>query len=534
MAWFKATDTLRREAASFAARYLRGNPLTQLELLLLGYCSPLKGYLGRSDCAAVLAVQRLANGIVWPMPVLLEVDLAFGSLVKIGDRVALRDPEGVMLAVITVEETWSSDELSAAASAELASVGYHGGIFLAGPVVGVEIPSHYDFVTQRLMPEELREHHAKRGWRKVLACQPGDIIHRAEAARLVYAARVAQANILVMAPVSEEETSSLNHYTRIRCLEHGSRYLPENEALLSILPFITMLAGPREVLWRAVLAHNVGATHLLVEPEWWASAPDDQRERIAGMAREIGVELVDVPRFTHNGAGEIFLPVAQDGRGAAPDYVTTELIRRVREGLDVPEWLSFTEVVAELGRSHPVRKRQGVTVFFTGLSGAGKSTIAKVLLAKLLEIGKRTVTLLDGDVVRRHLSSELGFSREDRDLNIERIGYVASEITKHGGVAICAPIAPYLATRRRVRKMVESHGGFFEVHVATPLDTCELRDRKGLYAKARAGLIKEFTGISDPYEVPEAAELVIDTREWSALEAAQKIIARLEEEGFVG
>jgi len=199
----------------------------------------------------------------------------------------------------------------------------------------------------------------------------------------------------------------------------------------------------------------------------------------------------------------------------------------------VPEWLSFPEVVDELSRNHPVRGRQGVTVFFTGLSGAGKSTIAQVLLAKLLEIGERTVTLLDGDIVRKHLSSELGFSREHRDLNIRRIGYLASEIAKHGGIAICAPIAPYKTTRRKVREMVESHGGFFEVHVATPLDTCESRDRKGLYAKARAGLIKEFTGISDPYEVPDNAEIVIDTRDWTPLEAAQMIITRLESEGFI-
>jgi sulfate adenylyltransferase len=205
----------------------------------------------------------------------------------------------------------------------------------------------------------------------------------------------------------------------------------------------------------------------------------------------------------------------------------------MRAGLELPEWYSFPEVLKEVRRSYPPRDLQGLTLFFTGLSGSGKSTIANAVIAKLRETGSRTITLLDGDIVRKNLSSELGFSREHRDLNILRIGFVAAEITKHGGVAICAPIAPYRVTRRKVREAVEAMGGFFEIYVATPLDECERRDRKGLYARARAGLIKEFTGISDPYEVPERAEMVIDTRECSPLEAAQMILNRLENEGYV-
>ncbi len=216
------------------------------------------------------------------------------------------------------------------------------------------------------------------------------------------------------------------------------------------------------------------------------------------------------------------------------DISGTELRARLADGREIPEWFTFPGVVQELRRRHPPRQRQGFTVFFTGLSGSGKSTIANVLLVKFLEMGGRPVTLLDGDIVRRHLSSELGFSKEHRDINIRRIGFVASEITKNGGIAVCAPIAPYEAVRQDVRRMIEPAGGFCLVHVATPIEVCEQRDRKGLYAKARAGLVKEFTGVSDPYEAPAKAEVVIDTSALSPAEAAQAIILHLEREGYIG
>ena len=528
-----AIEALKREASALKGRDLRGHPLALLEMLLLGFCAPLKGYLGRADCAAVLAGQRLADGRPWSLPVLMEVDAAFAATVKPGDKVALRDPEGVLLAVLSLEEAWSVADLPESAAAELATLGYDGGVFLAGPVVGVEAPPHYDFAALRLSPEELHAQFAKRGWRKVLACQPADMIHRAEAARIVHAARIAQANVLVLAPVTEDETITLYHYTRTRALEHGLRYLPERGALLSLLPLPGALPSVREVLWRAQLARNAGASHLLVEPEWWHGASSTLRAETMTLAHEAGIELVDLPRFVRDEGLGAFLPVSAEAEIPSGQAVSEEIVRRVCVGLEVPEWLSFPEVVDEMRRSHPVRGQQGVTVFFTGLSGAGKSTIARVLLSKLLEVGERTVTLLDGDIVRKNLSSELGFSRAHRDLNIQRIGFVASEITKHGGIALCAPIAPYMATRRKVREMVEANGGFVEVYVSTSLAACEARDRKGLYAKARAGLIKEFTGISDPYEAPENAELVIDTADCTPLEAAQMIVTRLESEGFI-
>jgi sulfate adenylyltransferase len=236
--------------------------------------------------------------------------------------------------------------------------------------------------------------------------------------------------------------------------------------------------------------------------------------------------------YVEDSAG--FEPLAQVGAGARTQSIDeAELQRRLREGLEIPAWFSYPEIIAELRIRYPARSKQGLTLFFTGLSGAGKSTIAKAVLAKLLELGGRPVTLLDGDVVRKNLSSELGFSREHRNLNIRRIGYVASEITKNGGIAICAPIAPYAEMRREVRQMISQYGGFIEVHVATSLEVCEGRDRKGLYAKARAGIIKEFTGISDPYEAPENPELKIDTHGLTIDEAAQRVFLYLEQQGYI-
>ena len=402
-------EALKRNAAGLKGCDLRGHAYALLELLLSGFCSPLKGYQGRADCVSVLAGQRLVDGQPWSMPVLLEVAPPFAQSLVLGERVALRDFEGVLLGVLSVEEVWSAGNLDASAAGELAALGYGSGVFLAGPVVGAEVPVQYDFAELRLRPEELQAQYVKRGWRKVLACQPTDMIHRAEAARIVHAARIAQANVLVLVPVTEDQTITLDHFTRIRALEHGLRYLPERGALLSLLPLPGALASGREVLWRALLARNAGATHLLVEPEWWHAATPAEREASFALSSEAGIELVDLPRFVRDEALGAFLPVSSEVESPVAGAPTKEVVRRVREGLEVPEWLSFPEVVDELRRSHPVRGRQGVTVFFTGLSGAGKSTIARVLLSKLLEIGDRTVTLLDGDIVRKNLSSELNW-----------------------------------------------------------------------------------------------------------------------------
>jgi sulfate adenylyltransferase len=297
-------------------------------------------------------------------------------------------------------------------------------------------------------------------------------------------------------------------------------------------------------VWHAIIRKNHGATHFIVGRDHAGPGNDssgrpfygpyDAQDVLRAHEDELGVEMVPFQQMVYVEDRDTYMPIDEVPEGVRTlDISGTELRRRLAEGREIPEWFTYPAVAAELRRSYPARHKQGVTIFFTGLSGSGKSTIANVLLTKFLEMGGRPVTILDGDIVRKHLSSELGFSKEHRDLNIRRIGFVASEITKNGGIAVCAPIAPYESVRAEVRSMIEPLGGFILVHVDTPLEVCEERDRKGLYAKARAGIIKEFTGISDPYEPPQDAEVTIDTTQFTAEEAAQQVILHLEHEGYV-
>jgi len=336
----------------------------------------------------------------------------------------------------------------------------------------------------------------------------------------------------------------VDHFTRVRCIEHLLDHYPEQTTSLSLLPLAMRMAGPREAVWHAIIRKNYGCTHFIVGRDHAGPGDDshgkpfygpyDAQELMLEHADELDISMVPFRNMVYVEELAQYQPQDEIAPGTRTlDISGTELRRRLQEGLEIPEWFSFPKVVAELRRTHPPRHSQGFTVFFTGLSGSGKSTVANALMVKLMEIGGRPVTLLDGDVVRKHLSSELGFSKEHRDLNIQRIGYVASEITKNGGIAICAPIAPYSATRKKVRDMVQQYGGFIEVHVATPLETCEQRDRKGLYAKARAGILKEFTGISDPYEAPENPEMRIDTSELSPDQTAHRVLVKLESLGFI-
>jgi sulfate adenylyltransferase len=350
---------------------------------------------------------------------------------------------------------------------------------------------------------------------------------------------------LIHPVVGLTKRGDVDHYTRVRCYEAILQRYPQHTVKLALLPLAMRMAGPREAVWHAIIRKNHGCSHFIVGRDH-AGPGSDSRGRpfydpyaaqtlLRTHESEIGVQMVPFRNMLYLEDQSEYAPEDEVPRGARVlELSGTELRRRLAEGLEVPEWFTYPEVARELQKSYPPRHRQGFTVFLTGLSGAGKSTIANVLLTKFLEMGGRPVTLLDGDIVRRHLSSELGFSREHRDINIRRIGFVAAEITKNGGIAMCAPIAPYDKVRKEVRQMIEPLGGFVLVHVATPLGICEQRDRKGLYAKARAGLIQEFTGISDPYEPPDDADLVLDTTDMTPGEAAQEILLCLERSGYVG
>lgn len=544
----------RRKAADYPSWDLSRRQICDLELLLNGAFSPLDGFLTRADYDRVVDEMRLSDGSLWPMPIVLDVSEAFAGQIEEGQRIALRDPEGVLLAVMEIEDLWQPDKAREARQVYGSEDTAHPGVaylrdrtqpvYVGGKVFGIEAPTHYDYAHLRDTPLELRAKFQKWGWKRVVAFQTRNPMHRAHQELTFRAAQRAEANLLIQPVVGLTKPGDVDHFTRVRCYEHLLHRYPEQTTTLSLLPLAMRMAGPREALWHALIRKNYGCTHFIVGRDHAGPGknsagedfygPYDAQELVAQHQEEAGIEMVPFQAMVYVEERAEYCPVNEvQEKETVLNISGTELRRRLREGLEIPEWFSYPEIVRELRRTHPPRSRQGFTVFFTGLSGAGKSTIANALMIKLQELGGRTVTLLDGDVVRKHLSSELGFSREHRDLNILRIGYVASEITKNGGIAICAPIAPYAMTRRQVRDMVSEAGGFVEVHVATPLEVCEGRDRKGLYAQARAGKLKNFTGIDDPYEVPESPELVVDTRECSPDEAAQRVILKLESLGYI-
>lgn len=546
---------LRDASRGWPSWDLTARQLCDLELLLDGGFSPLRGFLGRADYDRVCREMRLADGTLWPMPITLDVPEEFADRLKDGATVALRDAEGVMLAALHVEERWRPDREAEAQAVFGTTNREHPGVahlldrtqpvYLGGRVEGVERPHHYDFRALRHSPAEVRGEFAQRGWRTVVAFQTRNPMHRAHQELTLRAAKDVQANLLIHPVVGMTKPGDVDHYTRVRCYQALIGSYPPNSAMLSLLPLAMRMGGPREAVWHAIIRKNHGCTHFIVGRDHAGPGKDssgkpfygpyDAQQLLARHEKELGVAMVPFKQMLYVPELDSYFPEDAVPEGAKTmDISGTEQRRRLQRGLELPAWFTFPAVERELRRSSPPRARQGFAVFFTGLSGSGKSTIANVLLVKLLELGGRSVTLLDGDLVRKHLSSELGFSKEHRDLNIRRIGYVASEIAKHGGIAICAPIAPYDRTRKDVRTSVEAVGGFVLVHVATPIEVCEARDRKGLYAKARAGLVKEFTGISDPYEAPTDAEVVIDTTEITPAEAAQQILLYLESEGFVG
>jgi sulfate adenylyltransferase len=417
--------------------------------------------------------------------------------------------------------------------------------YIGGKIEGVQHPSHYDFRTLRLTPAELRAEFGRLGWRKTVAFQTRNPMHRAHVELAMRAAKMVETNLLIHPVVGMTKPGDVDYYTRVRCYQLLIPKFPQGTAKLSLLPLAMRMGGPREAIWHALIRKNYGCTHFIVGRDHAGPGKDtdgkpfygpyEAQEVFTKNEKDIGVTMVNFNMMVYLEGEDRYVPDNEVPKGAKIGNISgTELRDRLNEGRDIPAWFTYPEVVTELRRSFPPRAKQGVTIFFTGLSGSGKSTIANALITKFLEVGGRPVTLLDGDLVRKNLSSELGFSKEHRDINIRRIGYVASEITKNGGIAICAPIAPYDATRKAVKALIAPFGGFILVHVATSVEVCEQRDRKGLYAKARAGILKEFTGISDPYEVPADADVTINTGDLSPEEAAQEIILHLEREGYFG
>ncbi len=550
----KRAALLREIALSLPDIVLKDRQLCDLELLATGGFSPLQGFMVRSDYESVMDRMRLQNDILWPIPICLDVSESRAQSLEAGQSVALRDPEGFLLAVMHVEDIWRADlQREAEKVYETTDISHPGVAYLfnrsgeyyiGGRLEVVSLPLHFDFKKLRLSPEEVRKVYARLGWQRVVGFQTRNPLHRFLFEMTTRAMRRAKANLLLLPVVGTTRPGDFDHYTRVRCHQAIARHYPPDSQVMALLPLAMRLSGPRDALLDAIIAKNYGCTHFIVGHDHASPGPDKNgkpfygadraRELATAHSKEIGVEIVPFERIVYLPFEDEYRSVDQVPAGVQTIFMTgSDIRRRIREGRHIPEWATFSEVVCELQKAFPPPSRQGFTVFLTGLSGAGKSTIARVLYSKFLEIGDRPVTLLDGDIVRQHLSRELSFSKEHRDINVRRIGFVAGEITKNRGIAICAPIAPYESTRREIREWIEAYGGFIEVHVSTPIEACEKRDRKGMYAKARAGLIKGFTGVDDPYEAPASPELRINTTDLTPEEAAQEILLFLGKKGYI-
>ena len=533
---------------------LNRRQLCDVELLLNGAFSPLSGFLTQHDYESVLTSMRLANGTLWPMPINLDVSAAFAQSITLDENIALRDGEGVVVANMRVTDCWAADKVAEACAVFGSTDENHPGVhyllhetgdyYLGGTLTGVTVHFYYDFQEYRHSPAQLRAYFESQNWQNIIAFQTRNPLHRTHVIMTKRLMAEYKANFVVHSAVGVTKPGDIDHYSRTRCYQKTLAHYPKECAMLSLIPLAMRMAGPREALWHAIIRQNYGFSHFIVGRDHAGPGRDNRdkhfydvkaaQELVLAHQNELKIKILPAPFLLYSPERGEFCEDTQLLPGEEGLYISGAQLRSLlQKGLPIPDWFAYPEIVEELHSVLPPRSRQGVTLFFTGFSGSGKSTLANGIMVKLLELGGRKVSLLDGDVVRKMLSSELTFSKEHRDLNILRIGYVASEITKNGGVAICAPIAPYAHTRRKVRNRVEEQGSFLEIHVATSLEVCESRDRKGLYAQARAGKIKGFTGIDDPYEVPENPELRIDTAQYSISEAVNLVLEKLTEMGII-
>ena len=549
-----ASAVLKQKAKSLPSWTLNDRQVCDLEMILNGSFSPLTGFLSEGDYITVLDNMRLQNGTLWPIPITLDVTKEFSLNIDVSQEIALKDKEGFIIAVMSVESIWFPDKIKEAEKVLLTTDENHPAVnyllnesnpvYVGGPVKGLMLPTQYDYKDLRHTPHQVRELFEKNSWDNVVAFQTRNPMHRAHVELTKRAAEEHDAKILIHPVVGLTKPGDVDHYTRVRCYKYVLKKYPESSAMLSLLPLAMRMAGPREALWHAIIRKNYGCNMFIVGRDHASPGagkdgqpfygPYDAQDLLKEHEEELGIKMVPFRLMVYVPAKEKY--VLKDELTENDEFKMisgTDLRSSLRNDEDIPEWFSYPEVVAELRRFRPALDKRGFTVFFTGLSGSGKSTLANGLMVKLMEDGRRPVTLLDGDIVRTHLSSELGFSQEHRKLNVRRIGFVASEITKNGGIALCAPIAPYKSDRRFNRELIYPLGGYIEVYVDTSLEICEERDVKGLYALAREGKLKQFTGIDDPYEIPENPEIEITSAGVVPEILVDEILARIKEMGYL-
>lgn len=513
--------------------------------------------MNQKDYDGVVAKNRLADGNLFSMPICLDVnqDTIDSVSAKPGARVALRDfRDDRNLAIITIDDIYRPDKAREAEEVFGANDQAHpavkylfhtaGEFYVGGKLDAIDRLMHYDYVALRYTPAELRLHFDKLGWSRVVAFQTRNPMHRAHRELTVRGARDRQANVLIHPVVGLTKPGDIDHFTRVRVYQALLPRYPNGMAVLGLLGLAMRMGGPREALWHAIIRKNHGATHFIIGRDHAGPGknsqgqdfygPYDAQDLVEKYRDELGIEVVPFQQMTYLPDSDEYMPKDQVPSGTKTlDISGTELRRRLRTGGDIPEWFSYPEVVKVLRESHPPRNKQGFTVFLTGYTNSGKDAIARALNVTLNQQGGRSVSLLLGDTVRHELSQELGFTKEDRNKNIGRIGFVASELTRAGAAVIAAPIAPYAESRKAARQIVESHGSFYLIHVATPLEYCEKTDRRGIYAQARKGEIKGFTGVDDPYENPNDADLTVDISTTSVRTAVHQIVLLLESQGLL-
>ncbi len=553
---FRRVEHIKKQAINYLSINLSERQLCDLELLCNRAFYPLKGFVNQTDYESILETQRLKNGTLWPLPIYLDIPESIARQLKKGQTLSLCDGEGFLLAILHVEDIWQPDKRKEA----LAIYGTddeskHPGVFYlyheihswyaGGQVEGLHPPLHFDFTELRFPPSETHRLFTQKGWRNVIGFHTEKALHCAHKEMILQAAHQVNASVFLQPVVSLPRPGDLEHFTMIRCYQAFVNKFPKNIIMLGLLPFASRQAGPLEALLQAIIRKNYGCTHFIVAPDHADPfmhngkdnlfyPPGQAQEMVKGYEQETEIKMVPLTPMVYVEDKAQYLPENEiDSSMSVKKISSAELLRRLEFDLEIPEWFSFPEVVSELKKTYLPRHKQGFTIFLTGLSGAGKSTLARILYVKFMEIRDRPVTLLDGDIVRQHLSSELTYSKKHREINIRRIGFVASEITKNRGIAICAPIAPYEESRRYNRDLISQYGGYIEVFLNTPLEVCEQRDRKGIYAKAKQGIMKGVTGIDDPYIAPANPELTIDTSSLMPAEAAQEVLLYLEEQGYI-
>jgi sulfate adenylyltransferase len=543
------------ELTAYAARLpsvqLSERSMCDLELLATGAFSPLDRFMARADLERVLDEMRLADGHLFPIPIALPTEA--GPELRLDSDVALRTPKNDLLAILSIEEiyAWDRDEVADKVFGTrdlrhplVVEMRRWGAFNVSGRLRVLRLPARYDFRDLRLTPSEVRAHLERAGHRNVVAFQTRNPLHRVHEELTKRAIEAVDGTLLLHPSVGMTRPGDVDHYTRVRTYRAlAERYFSSDRVVLALLPLAMRMAGPREALWHALIRRNFGANNFIVGRDHASPGVDssgrpfygpyDAHELLERHQQELGVKMVPFEELLYLPEEDRYEEVSRIPGGTRTAAISGTQVRDeyLNRGRSLPAWFTRPETAEILADTYPPRHRQGVCVWFTGLSGAGKSTTAEVLTVLLLEHG-RQVTLLDGDVVRTNLSQGLGFSKEDRDTNIRRIGFVASEIVRHGGIAVCAAISPYRGTRNEVRQTIGAER-FVEVFVDTPLEECERRDAKGMYARARRGEITGWTGIDDPYERPELAELVLDTLASSAEDNARKIVAYLAQQGFV-